>query len=68
MIHIEKYHLNEFGDEADSETVAECGARATLFVDGGSDPEDYDFYLKEGASKSTCLACLQSLVKRLVSK
>ena len=65
ITHIEKYHLNEFGDEEDSICVTECGQRATLFAEGGTDPEGFDFYLQKNAHQSTCLFCLQAYIKRL---
>jgi len=66
MIHIEKYHANEFGDEEDSRSIAECGVSAILKPNGDIVPPDYNFYDKRAAYKSDCIPCLQAFLKRIL--
>jgi hypothetical protein len=68
IVHIEKYHANEFGEDEDSRSIAECGAIGILKPNGETIPEGYNFYLQPAGYKSDCIPCLQAYLKRLLDQ
>lgn len=70
MTHIEKYYVHHHYDgdyyRGDSTSIAECGATGILHANGNTTPIDYNYYLKEAASKADCIPCLQALLERLL--
>lgn len=58
MIHIEKYHINEFDNpDEDSVSISWCWIRATLHVDGTVSPRGYNFVTRHWPQNSDCEEC-----------
>ena len=57
IVHLEKYHLDEMGEDHPSKTIAWCWAKATVSPDGDMDPEDYDYTTH--LNSVNCAKCLE---------